>query len=199
MKIQVRFLKLAIFIILIVLLQACSSEKANVVKEFEDALNRHDIQEILTYYDRDVTIVMGGVSQNVDREQMQPLAEWDKVVDSYVRFDIREVSGDTVKCTKTETNEWYRLFGIDSVYFETWDFIIEEGKITKMMTRLTMRSQAQMGMAMGNFMKWLRQDNPELVEELIPKGQPQFGAESAQRWMDLLRQWREAVDTVPEA
>jgi len=185
--------------IVFALILSCSSEKANTVEEFEAALNRHDIQQILSFYDRDVTIVMAGVSQNVDREELQPLAEWDKAVKTRVRFEIKDVSGDTVKCSKIESNEWYSLFGIDSVYFDTWNFIIEEGKITKMITRLTMESAVQMQTAMGKFMQWMQANHAEDLEELMPDGQLKYGTETALRWMNLLREWNQARADDPEA
>lgn len=180
-----------VLILLMGLFAACSPSLESRVKKFEDAINSGNVSDVMLFYSNVVTVEVGGVSTPMDAVELRQLAEWDSIVHTHVHFTITGMSKDTVTCIKSESNEWYGAFGIDTVYFDPWVFTFEDGLIRSMRSTLTPESQSQMTGAFEKFYAWAYQNRPRKLKELMPEGKPIYGPTSAQKWMELLKEWRE--------
>jgi hypothetical protein len=186
-----------LYILLVICLTAilaCSSEKKDLVNSFEEAINCHDVDLVMSFYDREVSIVMSGVTNTLFHDEMRPMAEWDAAMNTKVHFRVVDIKGDTVNCVKEEQSDWFRLFDIDTVLFDPWQFIIEKGKITAMSSKLSGKSALAMQYGMKAFTNWASIKHPKELEALMPEGVFTFGTDAANRWLELVREWRETVE-----
>ena len=191
--------KTFLYILLVICVTAiltCSSENKDFVKSFEDAINSHDVDRVMSFYDREVAIVMNGVPNSLFHDEIRPMAEWDAAVNTQVHFRVVNISGDTITCIKEEQSEWFRLFDIDTVFFDPWQFVVENGKITAMMSELTRGSTMAMQKGMKAFMNWASIKHPQELTALMPEGEFTKGADAANKWLELVRKWRETVETL---
>jgi len=188
--------RLFIFIFLLVLsfaIVSCGSGHKEFVSKFEAAVNSHNVEDVLSFYDRDVTVNMGRQSTNIDREDMRPLAEWDSIVNTRIRLDIIRENGDSIIGRKIEKSEWFRLYGLDSVIFDPWIVLVEDDVITTIFSQLTIESATRMSQASTSVQEWAMQERRKDLNELMPEGSFRYGTEAAIRWLKLLREWRKAT------
>jgi len=185
-----------LLVICVTAILACSSENKDFVKSFEDAINSHDVDRVMSFYSTEVSIMMSGVANSLFREEMRPMAEWDAAVNTQVHFRVVNISGDTITCIKEEQNDWFRLFEIDTIFFDPWQIVVENGKITAMMSELTRRSAMAMQRGMNTFMNWASIKHPQELLALMPDGEFTYGADAANKWLELVREWRETVETL---
>ncbi|NIP41937.1 MAG: hypothetical protein GWO41_16630 [candidate division Zixibacteria bacterium] len=178
-------------IFLLTLVLSCGKGLEGKIKAYEDAINSHDVEAVLAFYAEPVTIEMGRVSSPLTETELRPLAEWDSIVNTEVSFTVKETRGDTVYCTKTETNDWYKAFTIDTLYFDPWIAVFEDGKIRQITYVHTPESIRRMAEAYKSFYDWAYEERPIKLKELMPEGQPIRGVTSAKKWMEILTEWRE--------
>ena len=189
-KVKTTFALISI-LILLVLTVSCGDGPEAKIKAFEEAINSHDVDAVLAFYTEPVTIEMGRTSRPLTETELRPLAEWDSIVNTQVSFTVKETRGDTVFCSKTETNDWYKAFTIDTIYFDPWIAVFEEGKIRQITYIHTRESIRKMAEAYKGFYDWAYEERPIKLKELMPEGQPIRGVTSAKKWMEILAEWRE--------
>ncbi len=180
-----------VLILVLALFAACSPSLESRIEKFEAAINSGNVSDVMLFYSDVVTVEVGGVSTPMDDVELRQLAEWDSIVHTHVHFTIKGVSRDTVTCIKTESNDWYRAFGIDTVYFDPWVFIFEDDLIRGMKSTLTQESTQRMAGAFREFYTWAYENRPRKLKELMPEGKPIYGPGSAKKWMELLKEWHE--------
>jgi len=173
---------------------SCSSKQAERIEEFEQVVNSHNVDSILSYYAEDFQLQLGGAVVAKKREDMRPLTMWDAEVKSISDYKVLDIHGDTVLTRKTEQSEWLKLFGIDTARFEPWIFIYENGKIKKMMGAPTRESALAMERAFNEVKNWATVTHPELLEELMPEGKFIYEAEVAFKWIALLQEWNQVKE-----
>ncbi len=99
------------------------------------------------------------------------------------------VQGETVFCRLEERNEWLGLLGLDRAVYEG-RFVVKERRIAEMKivpapeTRLAFIGQGL------SFWRWLQQEEPGRVAELLPDGKFRFTAENGRTLIELIARWR---------
>ncbi|MCR4423462.1 MAG: hypothetical protein WHU95_03785 [candidate division WOR-3 bacterium] len=123
------------------------------------------------------------------RKEIKDFLGYARTVDVRLSMSEPAVEGDTIFCRLEETNNWLHLVGVEPMIYKA-TFVIDEGKIDKLVVEpdqtvvilLTGRGVA--------FWQWLKKEEPEAVDELLPDGRFRFTPENGRRLMDLIARWR---------
>lgn len=103
-------------------------------------------------------------------------------------FDV-SVRGDTVFCRLEEENRLLSLLGLGPVSYEA-SFIFEGSKVSALVIKPGPGTGAILfGQGLG-FLNWLKENEAEAVDELMPGGKFRFTAESGKRLVELVSRWR---------
>ncbi len=180
---------ITIFILTLFLCLNCSPNLNSVVLEYLGSHNKHNIEKELSYLTEDIIFEAVNIWTKEGKEQIRNLAEYDAAINSeLISYDFK-ISNDTVICKVIEKNDWFRLVGIDSVEYEYSYFIIVDGLISKIVAKLTPHSTELISSKLQSIIKWASKNKPELLNELMPKGEFLYTKESAIKWLTLLKDW----------
>lgn len=178
-------------ILWIVLILGCSPNLEDQVKTYEQVHNRHDIEKVMSLYTKDITFEIVGTWTKVGIEQVRKLAEWDAATNSHMIISDIEIHRDTVTFKLKEGNDWWRLAGIEDLYYEPCRMVFQGGKINQLKAEVTQESMKAFQEVWPAIVQWASKERSEALSELMPEGEFVYSAESAKRWLALLREWRE--------
>lgn len=103
-------------------------------------------------------------------------------------FDF-QVKQETVFCRLMEQNELYELLELGQISYDAW-FVFQKRRVC----RLIIQPEAGtnlilLGQGLG-FFKWLKEKEPQTLNELMPDGKFRFSAENAKKLLELASRWR---------
>lgn len=188
-------LKRSIFYFLILLLgviaPGCSSSLENRVKAYEQAHNNHDIEKVMSFYTNDITFEIVGTWKKAGKEQVSELAEWDAATNSLMIISDIKVVKDTVTFKLKEANDWFRLAGIEFMYYEPCRMVFVDGLIKELKAEVTQESSLAFQELWPSIYQWIYEERNEELSELISEGEFIYNSENAKKWVTLLKEWRE--------
>ena len=173
-----------------------SCERGNntdVIKAYFAVHNNHDIENALNYYGEDVVFELKGVWTKTGLADMRTLEEWDAALNSNLRLESAEISGDTVRAKVIESNDWFRSVGIDSLVHDPAVFVIRDGKFQHIMGYPSAETGKRVEAAMGKIFQWSAMTGDSTVYDLIHQGQFVYSTESANMWMELFEKMKDSV------
>jgi len=176
------------------LLLSCSSNHTDRVKAYEASHNSHDVEGTLAFFTDDFRYEMVGSWVAEGREQMRKFEEWDASIGSELSFDNFDVSGDTVMCTVIERNDWFSLVGVDAIYYECVRIIFNNGLIAEITAEQSHESMLAAQTAFQAFIEWAIKEHPQRLAELMSGAKFEFSKETADKWLSLLKEWRQQLD-----
>ncbi len=184
-------------IILLLLTWSCSRPTLHDrVKGYLSAHNSHEVEETMVFYAEDCQFTLPGQQTIAGKSNVRALEEFDAVVNSELLFSDVEGRGDTVFIGQVrERNDWFRLAGIDEVHYQPGSkFIFRNGFITQIRPAdLTAASAEALEGSLQAITKWASRERSKLLAELMPEGKFVYNAETARKWLELLRDWRKQV------
>lgn len=175
----------------------CSSGHQELVKIYEDAHNRHDIEKIMSLYNDDIRFEIVGSFTKTGKEQVYGLAEWDSVTNSQMSISNVISRNDTVFFKLQEGNDWFRLIGLEYEYYDPCWFIIKNGKISELRAEITEESRSEFNQAWPEVLQWLLAERQSDLSNLLNGNDFIYNAQTAQKWLVLLNDWREKQGTKP--
>ncbi len=185
--------RLLIFLSCLIIISCEKENKVDFIKSYFAAHNRHDIEKALIYYSEDVVFELKGVWTKTGLADMRSLEEWDAALNSHLRLESAEISGDTVRAKVIESNDWFRSVGIDSLIHDPAVFVIRDGKLQHIMGYPSAETGQQVEAAMGKIFQWSAMAADSTVYELIREGQFIYSTESANKWMELFEKMKDSV------
>ncbi|MDB4582192.1 nuclear transport factor 2 family protein [Draconibacterium sp.] len=187
-------LKRHVYILLILLLDViilgCSPALESRVKTYEQAHNEHDIEEVMSLYANDITFEIVGTWKKTGKEQVSGLAEWDAATNSQMIISDIRVSNDTVTFKLKEGNDWFRLAGIEFMYYEPCTMVFKNGLIKEIRAEVTQESMLAFNEVWPSIYQWISKERNEELSGLIFEGQFVYNSENAKKWLSLLHEWR---------
>ncbi|MEO0004525.1 MAG: hypothetical protein ABIK49_00785 [candidate division WOR-3 bacterium] len=101
-------------------------------------------------------------------------------------FQIKE---ETVFCRLSERNELYEILDLGQVSYDAW-FVFQRRRVLRLVIQPeTGTNLIFFGQALG-FLNWLKGNEPNAVNELMPDGRFRFSAENGRRLLKLAERWR---------
>jgi len=157
------------------------------------AYNSHDVEKLMSFYTDDIRFEVVGFFVKEGKEDIRKLTEYDAAVNVHMSISNIKVSGDTVTFTLIESNDWFRLAGVEELIYEPNRIVFHGGLIKEIKTEITPESAKAAGEAWQAIMQWASKERSEELADLMPGGEFIYSAESARKWLALLRQWREVT------
>lgn len=164
----------------------------DAVHRFRAAMNAGDHAAATALLAADSRIWFGekiGEGQRRSIDGGGPWAAWDEVFRSRSAVRDVKVDGSMVRTRVEEMNDWYRLIErAPSVYFVSYWFD-EDGRIAE--TLIHADPDAPEGEdRLADFRAWADAKHPGAVEALMPQGEIVPSRANAERWTELLLEWR---------
>lgn len=181
------------FAICIFMVLSCSINLEERVRAYEQAYNRHDFNGIMSFYADDAQFTVVGAFNKTGIEQIRTITEWDTTVKVHMSISNIAVQGDTVTFKLVESNEWWRLAGIDTVTYYPCTIIFSNGLIKSIKAEATKESLAAINKVLPGIFSWVAKVRSEEYAEVMPGGEFIYTAESAEKWLELLKDWRAAT------
>ncbi len=174
---------------------SCSSPQTpeDTVRAYIEAHNRHDVTKAVSFMADEIRFEMGSGWIRYGKDKIRQLQEWDSAVAGTLNISELTVLGDTVSCSLTEQNDWFRLLGIDTIHYDSAQFYFHEGSIIAIRAIINDKSASMIQNAYISMRNWAKIERPEALEILMPKGDFVYDAALAESWLALLREWRQAT------
>ena len=135
---------------------------ASLLKKYQDASNRHDIEACVAMFTDDGLIEMGGESYT-GADALRDAHEYDLGSQTSVEFRDFEINDDRVRCNFWNEHELSRAIGNGGMLSRA-EFTIRDGRISKF--NILPPNEAERKRVMekaGPAIKWLRENHPEAV------------------------------------
>ncbi len=99
--------------------------------------------------------------------------------------------GDIVTGMFIERNDFYTLLGITERHYRL-TFRFENDRIREIRLTPASDSGTRMSEALEPFLDWAGTRHAGVLDEIYPDGHLVFDGQSAEKWLTLLREWRDA-------
>jgi hypothetical protein len=190
-KILNRLIYNSLLLLSFILIQGCEPGLEIQVETYEQAHNRHDVEKVMSLYTNDISFEIVGSWKKSGKEQVMGLAEWDAVTNSKMIISDIEIHADTAFFRLKEGNDWFRLAGIEFMYYEPCRMVFYNGMIKEIIAEVTEESLKSFQEVWPPIFQWLSEKRNEELSGLMPGGEFVYSTESARKWLSLLREWRE--------
>jgi len=127
------------------------------------------------------------------KSELRGVAEYDSVLNTIMELYILSFHDDTVFCSIREINDWMNLAGISSLYYDNSKFIVRDNKITYIEADLSDSSLSNLRAFFGSFMPWAKENQPHLLDSLMPGGNFLFDTKGGVLFLELLVRWRDST------
>lgn len=167
------------------------SEK-QIVQAYLEAHNAHNVEGVLDLLSPQIRFGMTGLWVREGLDEIRALEEWDAVMNSQLQFTDFKMRNQRLECKGVETNDWYKLVGIEQVSFQPIKFEIEGGKIRHIRAQIAPKSEMAVDRAVNDVVRWALDVYPDEITQLVPRGVFRYGHDQAQRWKKLVAEWKQA-------
>lgn len=130
---------------------------------------------------------LGAVAQG--RAEISDFLAYGQAVRSRLKLLELRMEAESVFCRLEESNTWLELLGCSPLQYQAV-FLLEDGKINRMLLRLEPTSRAELIGKGLQFFNWLKHQEPQLLIQLMPDGRFRFNAENGSRLLELIRSWQ---------
>lgn len=162
------------------------------VRQFADGYGRYSAGRVLRLFEKDAVINLVGLGVTArGRRGIDGLLEYARAAGAELALSGLERRGDTVSCRLRETNNWLRALALDSIAHDA-RFIFTGSRIARADIRLLPASRSELGHAGLGFGRWVRDNDPAAIEQVLPGGRPDLSAENARLLLELIARWRAA-------
>ncbi len=176
----------------LVVSMSCGSKLVDKVKAFENTCNSHDVEEVISLYMEDAVHEVPGQFLLRGKRELQGLAEYDSVANTYFTFKQCEVDGDTVTCEFIATDDWIKTAGIKEAYYSAV-FVFSNGLIKLWIAEPTPETAHALGRVFSSFVEWASKKRPQQLKEMTPEGRFIYNAENAKKSLALVQEWQESI------
>ena len=92
-------------------------DRLSVVEAFQDAANRHAIDEIMAMFADDAEFELEGLARLVGKKEIRTIFEYDAGVKGEIQLINCTAKTDTVSCQLVERNDRLRAAGLDRLLY----------------------------------------------------------------------------------
>jgi hypothetical protein len=187
--IKLKIMKIATIILISLVSISCNHNGISVVKTYMELHNSHDIEGAMLLYHDDIEFELVGTWIKSGKEEIRQLEEWDKALNSNLKFEAFEMQGDSVFCKVIEKNDWFKAVGIEQIIHDPTVFIVTRGHIMKIVAKPSQEIGKEIGAKLGSVYAWSKIAKDTTINELIKDGKFIYTEESAKKWLKLLDNW----------
>lgn len=159
------------------------------VKTYVNAVNAGDVDKAVSLFAATVELTGSDRKTTLDRNGVRAMLGWDAVTHASVEYQDLEWEGNVVRGLFTERNDFYTLLGLAERRFRLV-FRFENDLIREVRLAPDEASGSTVSEALEPFLDWASSRHPETLEAIYPGGRFVYDADSAEKWLALLREWR---------
>ena len=172
---------------------SCEPTLERRVFEYERQVNAGNVDRVLALFSDDATVQAQGTLSLTGKEALRGMVEWDSVVHTHLTFYDMATEGDTVLANVVESNDWLAALGIQEILHPTTRVVFRNGLIARMESETDSSDSQAIRGSLNALLEWALAERPHVVRSLVSDAGFHYNAESAVRWLGLLREWRDAV------
>jgi hypothetical protein len=191
----------AVLVLLVSLACACSQppDYAATVRDLQKYKNEADLESAVGLFADEPSLHFGGMGTITGLAEIRGILEYDLALNTHLQFYDCETKGQEVSCSVSETNDWLKIAGIDSIEYDENRFTFStDGRIASVVATLSDTSGQRLGAAMAEFHAWGTTNEPAEYGSLFSEeGNFVYSGENAEKVVALLRMWRSNVPTGP--
>lgn len=188
-----RIRSITVISLAICLIIGCARQPSTetIVENYRVALNSHNVDELMQVYSDDIRFEIPSMRMMLSgKDALREIAEYDSVLNTIMTLSNIRISGDSVLCEITETNDWMNAAGFSSAHYPQAVFVVKGGKISYIGAVISDSSAKYFRNTLQSFMPWGNDNYPDDMAEMMPEGDFIFSAKSGKTIIRLLREWR---------
>jgi len=172
---------------------SCEPTLERRVFEYERQVNAGNVGRVLALFADDATLQVQGMVSLTGKEALRGMVEWDSVLHTRLTFYDMATEGDTVLANVVESNYWLAALGIEEILHPTTLVVFRNGLISRMESDTDSSDSHAIRHSLDAVLEWALLERPHVARSLVSDAGFRYNAESAGRWLHLLREWRDAV------
>ena len=169
-----------------------STDLIDRVKTFQDRVNQHDVEMIMTMFTEDATFEIVGLSKFSRKQNVKNVFEYDVGVNTNLEFINIESEGNTVHCQILERNDRLEAIGIDELKYSFCVFNFKINLIQSFKAEIPLESVQYNAEVWKKFIPWLMENYPDEYSRMfMDDGRFIYNRQNGIDGVKLLRKWRE--------
>ena len=101
----------------------------NIVESFQEALNSHDVDKVLTMFTEDAVFEIVGLSKFSGKQHVKNIFEYDVGVNTELNFINCKSHGNTVSGQILERNDRLDAIGIGELKYSSFTFVFRDNLV----------------------------------------------------------------------
>ena len=177
----------------VILIISCSENLTQLTQNYPIVYNTHDVNDILNLYADDAIFEVTGQFFLSGKNQIRDITKYDSVLNIKMSVSNIETVGDSVFCDMSETNDWLRTAEIGEAHYSVI-FTFKDGLISKIIASAKPETAKAFNSVLTPLMIWAKENNSDLLTEMMPEGKFIYNAENATKTLALLTEWKENAE-----
>jgi limonene-1,2-epoxide hydrolase len=174
----------------LLLTSSCAPTLVGRVEAFQKAANSGDVDRLMSFYADDVRFEIVGTPMVIEgKEKLREAIEEQVILNVHFTFTDIKAEGNTVTYKVKEQSDWLKAMGVDALYYEYDRTTFDNGLIKKEVAKPTQKSAEIMDEFRKSFEKWVSENQSQEWAKLKSEG---ITKENVNRWLAVIRQWRES-------
>jgi limonene-1,2-epoxide hydrolase len=170
----------------------CMGNLIDLVKTFQERVNQHDIEKIMTMFTEDFTLEDVGLSKFSGKQQIKNILEYHAGVNTNVQFINCKSEGNTVHCQMLLRNDKLDAMGIGEVKSSSCIFTFKDNLIQSIAVEWPPDFVEYNSKFLKKFIPWLTENYPDDYSRMfMPDGRFIFSLENGRDFSSLIRKWSE--------
>jgi limonene-1,2-epoxide hydrolase len=164
----------------------------DLVKTFQERVNQHDVDKIMTMFTEDATFEIVGLSKFAGKQQVKIIFEYDVGVNTNLQFINCKSEDNNVRCQILECNDRLDAIGISELKFSSCIFTFIDGLIQSFAAEIPPDFVEYNSKILKKFIPWLTENHPNDYSRMfMPDGRFIYNLENGRDVVPLLRKWSE--------
>jgi limonene-1,2-epoxide hydrolase/Txe/YoeB family toxin of Txe-Axe toxin-antitoxin module len=164
----------------------------NIVELFQEAVNSHDVDKVLTMFTEDAVFEIVGLSKFSGKQHVKNIFEYDVGVNTELKFINCKSHGNTVSGQILERNDRLDAIGFGKLKYNSCAFVFRDNLIQSFTAEIPAEFVQHNSEVWQKFIPWLTKNYPdEYSRMLTPEGRFIYNRENGRDVVPLLRKWRQ--------
>ena len=169
-----------------------STNLIDLVKTFQDRVNQHNADKIMSMFTEDATFEIVGLSKFAGKQNVKNVFEYDVGVNTNLQFINCKSEGNAVHCQILERNDRLKAIGIGELKYCSCILTFKNNPIKKFKAKIAPESVQYNAEVWKNFIPWLMENyQDEYSRMFMDDGRFIYNRKNGSDVVQLLRKWNE--------
>jgi len=164
----------------------------DLVKIFQERINQHNVDEIMSMFTEDATFEIVGLSKFAGKQNVKNVFEYDVGVNTNLRFINCKSEGNAVHSQILERNDRLAAIGIDELKYSSCIFTFKNNLIQSFKAEIPPESVQYNAEIWKKFIPWLTKNYPDEYSRMFMSDRRFiYNRKNGSDVVQLLRKWNE--------